>query len=80
MGLKDVDDEPTFNDKFFPRVKQVSYHEINQTVFGCRFIKRTRPLDEGINMSGLAFKRRVYLFVLCIILFPNLLQCQPPGT
>lgn len=38
---------PIFKDRFFSNVKQVSYQEINQLVFGNRFIKRVRTGDKG---------------------------------
>lgn len=46
-----VIEESTFKGRFYPGAKQVSYEEINQAVFGSRFIKRFRSWNKGMNMS-----------------------------
>lgn len=54
---------PTFRDIYFLGIRKVTYREINQAVFGSKFIRYVKLGDEGQSMSDLDFKRRVGLFV-----------------
>lgn len=50
-------DEPTFKERFFSGVKQVSYHETSRSIFGNRFIRRAMSGNKRINMSDFDFNR-----------------------
>lgn len=41
------DNEQTFKERFFLNYKEVSYKEINRSVYGSRYIKMVRLEDEG---------------------------------
>lgn len=56
-------DDSAFKNKLFPGVRQICFQEINQVVFGSRFIKQVSLGDKGSKIFNLDFKRTVYLFV-----------------
>lgn len=72
--------QPSFKDRFFSSAEKISYQEINQDFFHNRFIKRVRSRDEGLNMSGLDFKRILYLFVLSPPSSRTPITMTAPGT
>lgn len=53
-----------FKNRYFPNLKRVTNQEVNQVVFGNRFMRDVKHGDEGQSMSDLDFKRMVCLFIL----------------
>lgn len=72
LGFKrNAVEEPMFNDRFFPNIKQVSYQKSTKRCSGTRFIKRVKSLNKGMDMSDLDIKGVIYSFNLRITLFSN---------
>lgn len=44
--------EPSIKDRFFLGIKQTSYQETNQAVFGTKLVKWVRSGNEGVFMSA----------------------------
>lgn len=64
---------PKYGEIYFPGIKNVKYKEINQTVFGSKFISGVTSGDEWQSMLNLSFNRMIYLFIFCTTLFLQLL-------